>query len=178
MPPGFLRTVVRCSLVLALSGAAAAFAGTSTATNPVVTFTSPGTKQVSLQACNSGGCNTAVKSVTVLNPMPAVASFDATPNPVMQGDVVHLTGVGNGAPVLTYTWRILDLSGAQVATLSGPSADWTVDVAPGLYSVYIDLSNSHGVNTPAPAVVTVLISSYIFSDSFEQGNTNLWLESP
>ncbi|HEV8240594.1 MAG TPA: hypothetical protein VGS57_14590 [Thermoanaerobaculia bacterium] len=170
--------VVRCSLVLALTSAAAAFAGTSTAPNPVVTFSSPGTKQVSLQACNSGGCNTVVKSVSVLDPMPAVTSLLATPNPVVQGDTVHLTGVGNGAPPLTFNWRILDPGGTQVATFSGASADWTVNVAPGVYSVYLDLGNSHGVQTPQPAPVVVLITPFIFSDGFEQGNTNLWLSPP
>ena len=169
-----LRKVVRCWLALLVSCAAAAVAGTSTATNPVVTFNGPGTRQVTLQACNVGGCKTVVKSVTVLNPMPQVANFSATPSPVFQGDVVHLSGAGNGAPVLTYNWRIHDVLGTQVASLSGSSADWTSNVAPGIYTVYLDLSNSHGVHTPPPALVTVLISSFLFSDGFEAGTTAAW----
>jgi len=179
LPRSLLRTVVRCSLVLALSSAAAAFAGTSTAPNPVVTFGTPGTKQITLQACNNGSCNTIVKSVTVLDPMPAVTSLAASPSPVMTGEVVHLSGAGTGQPPLTYTWRILNVLGAQIGTASGASADWTANVAPGVYSVYLDLGNAHGTNTPLPAVVTVLSSlSYIFSDGFEQGNTTVWLSSP
>ena len=178
MPRMLLRTVVRCSLVLALSGAAAAFAGTSTAATPVVTFSTPGTKQVSLQACNNGSCTTIVKSVTVLDPMPAVIGLGASPNPVVAGQVVHLTGAGTGEPPLTYTWRILNLLGTQVGAASGASADWTANVPPGAYSVYLDLGNAHGTNTSLPVVVTVLVSSsYLFSDSFELGSTNLWLSS-
>lgn len=179
MPRKVLCTVVRCSLALALSGAAAAFAGTSTAPNPAVTFTTPGTKQVSLQVCNSGGCNTIVKTLTVLDPMPTVASVSATPNPVVQGDAVHLTGVGNGAPTLTFTWRILNVHGMQIGMASGVDADWTANVSPGVYSVYLDLTNAHGHGTSLPTVVTVLPSAdYIFSDDFEQGDTNLWLSTP
>lgn len=183
MPRKVLRTVVRCSFVLALSsvflGAAAAFAGTSTLPNPSVTFTTPGTKQVSLEVCNSGGCNTIVKSVTVLDPMPAVTGLGASPNPALTGDVVQLTGAGSGQPPLTYTWRIFNLLGTQISTVSGPSADWTANVLPGVYSVYLDVGNTHGTHTSLPAVVTVLPSSdYLFSDDFEQGNTSLWLSTP
>jgi len=168
------RKVVRCSLALLVSCAAAAVAGTSTATNPVVTFNGPGTKDVSLEACNAGGCTTVVKSVTVLNPMPQVGNFSATPNPVFQGDLVHLSGTGNGAPPLTYNWRIHDVLGTQVASLSGPDTDWTSNVAPGIYMVYLDLGNPHGVHTPPPALVTVLIPSFLFGDGFEAGTTAAW----
>lgn len=179
LPRSFLRTVVRCSLVLALSGAAAAFAGTSTAPSPVVTFSTPGTKQVSLQACNSGGCTTIVKPVTVLDPMPAVTSLGASPNPALTGQIVHLTATGTGQPPLTFNWRILNVFGTQVGTASGASANWTASFSPGVYSVYLDLRNARGTNTPLPVAVSVLPSpSYVFSDGFELGNTRLWLTSP
>jgi hypothetical protein len=168
------RKVVRCSLALLVSCAAAAVAGTSTATNPVVTFSGPGTKQVSLEACNSGGCSTIVKWVTVLDPMP-VASFSAWPGVVFQGDVVFLTGTGTGAPPLAYDWRILDVLGTQVASMTGPSAGWTSNVVPGAYTVYLELSNAHGIDAPPPALVIVLGgSSFLFSDGFEAGSTAGW----
>lgn len=179
MPRSLLRTVVRCSFVLALSGAAAAWGSTSTAPNPVVTFSTPGTRQVSLQVCNYGLCDTLVKTVTVLDPMPALTSVGANPNPALTGDVVHLSGIGTGQPPLTYTWRILNAIGVQKGAASGPSADWTANVAPGVYSVYLDLGNAHGTITSLPSAVTVLPSaSYLFSDDFEQGDTSLWQSSP
>jgi PKD repeat protein len=179
LPRKLLRTVVRCSFVLALSGAAAAFASTSTAPSPIVTFGTPGTKQVTLQACNNGSCNTIVKSVTVLDPMPAVTNVGATPNPASTGDVLHLTGAGTGQPPLTFTWRILNVVGTQIGAAAGAAADWTATVPPGVYSVYLDLGNAHGSNTSLPAVVTVAASpAYIFMDGFEQGSTAVWLSSP
>jgi hypothetical protein len=170
-----LRAVLRCSLVPLLC-AAAASAGTSTATNPVVTFTTPGTKQVSLQACNPGGCNTVVRSVPVLDPMPAVSLLTASPETVDVAGVVHLAGAGTGIPPLTYGWRIVNAAGGQVAALSGPAVDWSANVPPGSYSVYLDLGNVHGTATPAPAAVTVVVPvpQMIFSDGFELGSAAAW----
>ena len=37
---------------------------TSTLANPIVTFATPGSKQVSLQTCNAVGCDTETKTVT------------------------------------------------------------------------------------------------------------------
>jgi len=123
-----LGALVRCSLAVWLCCAAAASASTSTAPNPLLSFTSPGTKQVSLQVCNSGGCTTVVHTVVVLDPNPAVTSLSATPGTVTAGGVVHLTGAGSGQPPLTYGWRIFNAVGGQVATLSGATADWTANV--------------------------------------------------
>lgn len=170
---------MRCSFVLALSGAAAALASTSTAPQPVVTFGTPGTKQVTLQACNGTSCTTIVKSVNVLDPMPAVTSAVASPNPALTGEVIHLTGAGTGQPPLTYTWRIVNVLSAQVGAASGAAADWNANVPPGVYAVFLDLGNAHGTNTSLPTIVTVLPSlDYLFSDDFEGGNTNAWLSSP
>ena len=179
LPRKLLRTVVRCFLVLAISGTATAFAGTSTTANPGVTFSTSGTKQITLQACNNGSCNTIVKSVTVLDPMPAVTSLGASPDPAMTSDVLHLTGAGTGQPPLTFTWRILNSLGAQLGTAAGAATDWTVDVPPGIYSVYLDVGNAHGTHTSLPAAVTVVASpAYIFMDGFEQGSSAVWLSSP
>jgi hypothetical protein len=173
-----LGALVRCSLAVWLCCAAAASASTSTAPNPLLSFTSPGTKQVSLQVCNSGGCTTVVHTVVVLDPNPAVTSLSATPGTVTAGGVVHLTGAGSGQPPLTYGWRIFNAVGGQVATLSGATADWTANVAPGIYSVYLDVNNAHGTVTSAPAAVTVLPPPLIFSDGFELGNAAAWQQIP
>lgn len=179
MPRSLVCTVVRCSFVLALLGVAAAWASTSTAPSPVVTFGTPGTKQVTLQVCNGVSCDTIVKTVNVLDAMPGVTSAGASPNPALTGGVVHLTGAGSGQPPLTYSWRILNAFGTQIGAAAGAGADWTVNVAPGVYTVYLDVGNAHGTHTSSPTAVTVLPSaSYLFSDDFEQGNTNSWLSSP
>jgi PKD repeat protein len=170
--------VVRCSLAVWLCCAAAASAGTSTAPNPVVTFSGPGTKQVSLQVCNSGGCNTTVQTIVVLDPNPAVVWANATPGIVTVGDVVHLAGVASGQPPLNHAWYIFNALGGHVASLPGATADWTANVPAGIYSVYFDVNNAHGTVTSAPIAVTVLPGPMIFSDGFELGSTVLWLRLP
>ncbi len=170
--------VVRCSLAVWLCCAVAASASTSTAPNPGVTFISPGNKQVSLEVCNSGGCTTTVHTVVVIDPMPAITSLDASPAIVSIGDVVHLAGAGSGQPPLTFRWRIFNVLGGHVATLSGATADWTANVPAGIYWIYFDVNNAHGTVTSTPVAVTVLPGPMIFSDGFELGSTLLWLGLP
>jgi PKD repeat protein len=170
--------VVRSSIAVWLCCAAAASASTSTAPNPVASFTSAGTKQVSLEVCNSGGCHTTVHTVVVLNPLPVVTSLDASPAIVSIGDVVHFAATGTGQPPLTFRWRIFNPVGGHVVTLSGATADWTTSVTPGIYAIYLDLNNAHGTVTSAPVAVTVLPGPMIFSDGFELGSTVLWLQPP
>src|SRR5947208_13777351 len=68
----------------------AAWAGTSTAENPAVTFATPGTKQVTLQACNAGGCTTKTLTVVVLDPLPKILSSSTPPPLVGTGQTVTL----------------------------------------------------------------------------------------
>ncbi|HET9768120.1 MAG TPA: hypothetical protein VFS60_14800 [Thermoanaerobaculia bacterium] len=169
--------VVRCSLAVWLCCAAAASAGTSTAPNPVASFVTPGTKDVSLRVCNSGGCTTAVHTIVVLDPNPVITSVNVTPSIVTVGAVVHLAGAVSGQPPLNYGWYIFNAVGGHVASLPGATVDWTANVPPGIYSAYFDVNNAHGSVTSAPVPVTVL-SQLIFSDGFELGSTVLWLNLP
>lgn len=178
MPRIRLGAVARCSLAVWLFCAAAASASTSTAPNPVATFSSPGTKEVSLQVCHGGGCHTTVHTVVVLDPNPAVTSVGVSPVIVTVGDVVNLTGAGTGKPPLTFGWRIYNAAGGNVATIPGPTADWTANVPPGIYAVYFDVINAHGIAISAPVAVTVVPLPAIFSDGFELGSTVLWLQPP
>jgi PKD repeat protein len=180
---GFLRTIARCSLVilvLMLACVRVSGAATSTAQNPVVTFGSQGAKQVQLQACNANGCSTVVKTVVVRDPRPSVTSLSATPASVVRGGVVHLSGTGLGAPPLTFSWRILNGVGTQVAALTGAQADWSTSaVAPGDYTIFLDLTNAYGAHTPFPTGVTVTAAVVIFADGFESGvATGLWRTWP
>ena len=177
MPRNLPRTLERCSLVLSLSCAAVASAGTSIDVNPEVTFGTPGTKQVSLQVCAAGACRTVTKTVTVLDPMPAVTSLVVTPTPVPQGGVVRFSAAGSGQPPLTYRWRVVDAAATTVATLVGVTVDWTAIDPPGVYSVFLDLSNGSGLVTSPASVVTVSASPFIFGDGFELGAAR-WLKSP
>jgi hypothetical protein len=150
-----------CPLRICLTGALlllvapAVQAGTSNQQNPVVTFTSPGVKQVTLQACNAGGCSSVTKNVTVLAPQPAVTSASFAPPTPEAGQLVLLTGSGTGKPPLTFTWRVA-LLGIPLLDLPGPSVWWnTVGLPSGLFTVSLQIQNSAGTATSSPLSLTL-----------------------
>ncbi len=131
---------ISACLALAVSLAPAQGA-TSSLTNPNVVFSSPGSKQVSLQSCNTAGCDTEIKTVTVLSPLPSILSANASPGVLQVGELIRLEGSGTGAPPLTYTWEIL--SGSDlVATLDGATAWWNTTGQPdGTYRARLSIAN-------------------------------------
>lgn len=151
-----------------LSGAALAGApvhgATSTVANPIVVFATPGSKQVSLQTCNTAGCDTETKTVTVLDPVPAVLTATASPGTAQAGELVRLIGTGSGAPPLTYTWKIfsgLDL----VATLPGATTWWdTTGQTPGLYTAQLSIGNSFA--TVPSAILPLIVQAYVPANFF------------
>lgn len=128
----------------------------STQQNPVHTFSTPGTYQVKLKACNWGGCTTVTRTVTVLDPVPAVVSAVLGVATAEVGQLVPLSGSGKGAPPLVYTWRVLQ-GAALVREVSGAQA-WldTAGLAPGLYTVLLRITNGAGQAESLPAVLTLV----------------------
>ncbi len=122
--------------------AASAFAGTSTAVNPTVTFATPGNKQVDLMVCNAAGCNSTSKTALVLDPTPVVASALASPQALETGELIRLVGSATGRPPLTYTWRLFD-GGREVASASGANA-WldTSNLSAGNFTLKLAVSNT------------------------------------
>lgn len=140
---------------VALAPASPVEAATSTLTNPIVVFATPGSKQISLQTCNAAGCNTEIKSVTVLDSLPSVVSAIANPGAVQVGELVRLIGAGAGAPPLNYTWKIF--SGTNlVATLPGATAWWdTLGQAPGPYTAQLSVGNTFSLVQSAALPLTL-----------------------
>ena len=142
--------------VLLLGSAALVQAQVTTSEqNPTVTFSTPGPKQVTLEVCNEGACNSITQTVIVLDPMPAIVSAVVGAATAEAGQLVSLSGSGTGQPPLVYTWRLLqgltlvrEVSGAQ---------GWldTTGLAPGAYTVALRLSNAAGQveSLPAPLVL-------------------------
>jgi hypothetical protein len=151
------RSAVVLLLTLSAFGPAGPLAaGTSNLASPAVVFATPGPKLVTLQVCNSSGCNTIQKTVNVSNPLPAVVSAVVSPLTVETGQLVRLTGSGSGPGALSYTWRVL-LGTSPVASLPGASTWWdTRGVAPGAYLVGLRVANSAGFVDSVPATVLVL----------------------
>ena len=131
-----------------------AVAGTSTVQNPVVTFSTPGIKQVSVQVCNRAGCQTVTKSVVVLDPLPHIAGVGAVPALLGLGQNVTLAATTSGRPPLTQRWTI---SGGLVnIVLTGNPVTWNT-IVPGLgdYTVRLDVQNTDGSTSSTPFAVSV-----------------------
>ncbi len=133
--------------------------GTSTLANPIVVFSTPGSKQVSLQSCNSAGCDTEIKTVTVLDAQPAIVSATANPGAVQVGELVRLIGSGTGAPPLTYSWKIFS-GPTLIATLPGAVAWWdTIGQPVGAYTAQLSVANSF--NTAQSAVLPLSVGAFL-----------------
>jgi PKD repeat protein len=129
--------------------------GTSTLQNPTATFSTYGPHQVTLTACNMWGCTSITKTVTVLDPRPAVTSATVWVSSVEAGQAVPLTGAGTGQPPLGYTWRVYQGT-SLVQELPGASAWWpTGGVAPGLYTLVLGITNASGAAESLPKAVLV-----------------------
>ena len=144
----------RLSCVLALSAALSApgvvhAQGTSTQANPTYTFSTPGVKQVQLTVCKPSlllgqQCSTVTKTVTVLDPRPAVVSRLASPAGAETGQLVRLVGSATGQPPLSLSWRV-SLAGIPVLELPGAAIWWdTRGLLPGLYTLTFQAQNASG----------------------------------
>ncbi len=155
-----LRPGAWCLLVLGtaaalLSAAPGAWAGTSTLQNPSVVFATPGTKQVSLMACNGSLCSTSTQNVVVLNPSPVITGALVSVTAAEVGQLVHLSGSGTGRPPLSFLWQVTPLT-APPFSLSGAAPWWdTTGLSPGIYSVGLNLSNGSGSVASGLSVVTL-----------------------
>ncbi len=120
----------------------------SSVANPVVSFSSVGSKTVTLKASNGQGAgNLASKIVTVLDPSPA-GSVSASAASLTQCQVETFTANVTGAPPLTYSWRVLDPTGATVnppgVVVTGAIFPWTSlpSLVPGTYTGQVTVTNS------------------------------------
>src|SRR5215213_4947947 len=110
LPPsrGFLFQVLAPFGGLLFFSAAVLAQGTSTAQNPVATFSSPGVKLVTLEVCKTTGmgpfCDSITQNVTVLDPKPSIVSVGSVPPVVGSGQQIALSGSAKGRPTLNYSW--------------------------------------------------------------------------
>jgi hypothetical protein len=115
------------------------------------TFTSPGTKQVTLTTCNTGGCSTATKSVVVLDPRPQIIQLNL-PVTVGVGHALSLQASANGRPPLAYKWTF---TGLAPTIVNGNPTFWT-PLLLGTYQAKLEVSNASGVATSTPVNINVV----------------------
>lgn len=131
-------------------------AGTSTEQNPTATFSTWGPHEVTLTVCNVWDCHSITKTVTVLDPRPAVTSSTVWVTSVEAGQAVPLTGAGSGQPPLGYTWQVYQGT-SLIQELPGASAWWpTGGMAPGLYTAVLRITNASGLAESVPKTVLVV----------------------
>jgi PKD repeat protein len=124
--------------------------------NPTVVFPGPGTYDVTLTVCNAAGCSQKTKSITVLDPVPRIASALAQPTPVPIGQTVTLSAKATGKPPIAFHWTITSPTGS-VTFLNGNPASWpTARLAPGAYSVDL-LADSPSGTANAHAGTVILV---------------------
>jgi hypothetical protein len=147
------------ALVPLAAGVQAQATMTSTAQNPTVTFSSPGTQQVTFTACNATGCTTVMKNVMVLNPVPHILSLTTPPPLTGVGLPITLQDTATGRPPMTHTWIFSSLLPDIVVT--GNPATWT-PLVPGNYQAHLEVSNGDGVDKSTPVPVSVV--TFTFAD--------------
>jgi hypothetical protein len=157
-----VRSLVRRALILsslAVFPWANARAATAVSQNPTVTFSTTGIKQVTLQACNAGGCTTRTQTVVVLDPLPKILG-SSMPTLVGTGQTMTLQDSASGRPPLSHKW--IFSSAAPDIVVTGSPASWTAPLVPGDYQAHLEVSNADGLASTAP--VTVKVRSYTFAD--------------
>lgn len=156
-----LRTARVAAALCAVVGAFLLAAGdvhgqTSTQKNPTATFSTPGAKQVTLQACNAAGCTSVTKTVVVLDPVPKVTSA-SIPLLVGMSQAVPLSATATGRPPLTYEWTF---SNGNDTVVSGNPSTWNAPSSAGIFLASLKVTNADGFAVTVPVTVTVVPSTF------------------
>ena len=114
--------------------------GTSTDQNPVHTYETPGTYDVTLTVSNGVSSSTVTKVgfVVTTAPMP-VADFSGTPLTGAAPLTVDFTDLSSGSP-MSWAWSFGD---SGMSSVQNPSHTYTT---PGIYTVSLTVTNSAGTD--------------------------------
>jgi hypothetical protein len=154
--PAFRRVLFSCLAFLPL--AVGAQASTSAARNPTTAFSTPGSKQVTLQACSAAGCTSMTKTVVVLDPKPNILSTNI-PLQVGAGQPVLLQAAATGRPALSYRW-VFTTAGIDTVLL-GATPTWNTPLIPGTFQAHLEVSNADGMASSTPVTVNVVLSTFV-----------------
>ena len=131
----------------------------STQMNPTITYSTPGTYDVSLTVANGQGSDTETKTAYItVNPItdPPVVDFVADNTTITVGQTVNFTDLSTNMPT-SWDWTF---SGGTPASSSQQNPTITYDV-PGTYDVTLTASNSIGSGTETKtAYITVTPPDY------------------
>lgn len=137
----------------------------STQANPVVTYSNPGSYDVTLTATNAGGSNTETKSnyiAVAAGPSLSMSSTPATCNGINDGTATVVAS--GGAGTYTYSWTGSSSTSASLSNLAPGSYMATVTDAAGC-------SSSSSVTVPANVTIDVQLS--VVDSSATGGNSSI-----
>jgi len=120
---------------------------TSTARNPVHSYSVIGTYSVTLTVSNAGGSNTTVKVNYITAGAPVVANFAGTPTTVLTTQAVQFNDTSTGSPT-AWSWVFGDIGGSNTSTLQNPTHTYG---SAGTYSVTLTASKTGSSNTTTKA---------------------------
>ncbi len=118
----------------------------STATNPTVTYATPGVKTITLTATNSNGSNTTTQNVTVISA--PTATFTSSTS----GLTVSFTYTGTGAT--SWLWNF---GNGQTSTQQNPIHTYAT---PGTYNVTLQVTGQCGTNQTISNVTTGPLAAF------------------
>jgi PKD repeat protein len=138
----------------------------SVAENPQVTFSSAGTKSVSLIAGNASGPGSVTKSVVVLPPTPQIGGITVSPPTPSVCQPVTFTATGvTGQPTLAYSWGITNSTQIGVPVSSSTSSlTWdTTGLLSGAYTATVTVTNGAGTATKSVPVTLSALQTLGFN---------------
>lgn len=145
---------------------------TSTSQNPLITYNTAGTFQVSLTVTNAYGTDTETKTayITVNPPQAPVADFTASQTVISIGNSISFTDISTNDPT-SWAWTF-EGGTPSSSTEQNPTVQYN---SSGTYSVSLTVSNSSGEDTETKTgYIVVNIQSYC--DSKGNNSSYEWIK--
>ncbi len=136
---------------------------TSTAQNPIITYSTPGTYSVSLTATNGVGSNTSTQNnyITVVNCPAPVASFTTSSNAICEGDCITINNTSISGT--TYAWTF---NGGTPSSSTSQNPGTICFNSTGTYTIDLVVTNASGSdNADTSIVVSAAPSVTAFGDT-------------
>ena len=142
----------------------------NTETVPAITYTTPGTYDITLTVTNDASTETITKQITVRSPFQPFAIFTGTPNPILE-DVETIQFIDQSAsetPILSWEW---EFPGSSMPTFSGQFPPPLTYADPGAYPVKLTVTNAGGTGEQEIESFVIVTKNWITPIAYFQATT-------